>query len=143
MLREVPRFGRHCSVVWNSVLLSKNINLSLFWGNLKGAARLRETCTPVNIGKQPYCDNGEGVAFRPPSYPLKRLSRSDHHRGGFQTRPISWRSQHFQPAPSFHLRKYSPCYVPEIWIDKAPHRHGSKAFRHFSCERELPLPHRC
>jgi len=29
-----------------------------------------ETDTPVNIGNGPYCDNGEGVAARPPPYPL-------------------------------------------------------------------------
>ena len=33
----------------------------------------RETRTPVNMGNQPHRDNGEGVAFGPPLYPLLNI----------------------------------------------------------------------
>jgi hypothetical protein len=29
-----------------------------------GGRPVTETVTPVNMGKQPHCDNGEGVALR-------------------------------------------------------------------------------
>ena len=41
------------------------------YGQCLGVAQLRESRTLVNMGNQPHCDNGEGVAvIIPPPYPL-------------------------------------------------------------------------
>jgi hypothetical protein len=34
-------------------------------GNAVGVAQLQESCTLVNVGNQPHCDNGEGVGHHP------------------------------------------------------------------------------
>ena len=55
--------------------MSKNIEPTPRKGPSLWGRPERERRTPGNIGNQPYCDNGEGVAAWPLPYPLKCSAR--------------------------------------------------------------------
>ena len=46
---------------------------SPLWGQSHGGRPVRESRTPVNMGNQPHCDNGEGVATATPLPTRQRL----------------------------------------------------------------------